>query len=1075
MIHPTRPVEPEPGSRVGGWEIVRLLGRGGMGSVYEVRDGETRGALKLMAPSGSSEEVARRFQRELESLSRLHHPNICAVLGGGTHERRPYFVMELLEGRDLRSTMEAATGEPPEQRWERARRVVTELARALAHVHGAGLVHRDLTPANVMLGTDGSVKLMDFGVVKEVGREQLTAHGELLGTVAFIAPEQISGGKVDARTDLYALGSVLYYCLVARRPFHARTLAGYLEKHLHRPPRPPREIDAAVPRDLEMIALRLLQKDPAERFASAAHLLAVLGAPSAGPLAMPGGPRPAGRSAELALLVNAVRFLGEGRSSAILIDGAPGTGRSTLLQLAADQAREAGLGEQFHAADDLDLLPEDEQQRVTEAIRAPSDIPSLWVATCGPLRAGALAEAMANGARGPVQRLPLAALHPAEVEELLVRGLPPGEAVEALARRIAKETEGNPALVTELIHGLESAGAIRQVDGRRELVPSAEQIGRMPMPVPASLRERVDAQLVALSLDAASVVGVLAVAAQEMSVPLLDQVLLLGEAAITAALDELIGVELVRSRSVEHEEWFEVASPRVRDLVASGRSREVRVQLHRRVGEALERAGRRRMHLVVESLATQFEAGELPGKAYPYLWRAGQRRLDRSFFREALEYFDRALAQEPDARETLTLEDADRTLCEVLLRRYEALDHLGRGAEADADLDRARVLAVELDDPRLLARAVASLGRQARQRGDAAAAAEHLAEALPLAERGGDVALRALVVITLAGLRAARGDLDAARRLYVEALALGDASRDEKALAYAYNGLGMVALVRGQSAEARRHFEQSAGIFERQALLAPLSSARVNIVEVHHCTGNYRRGLELAERTLRDAREAHHPLGIARGHRATALILGDVGRAAEAVAEGEEGVDVAYRLRNPGAVLLGLAPLVRALWAVDDREALGERIAEAEELLPRADDEGMAPVVLAWRARLAAVEGDEGRARGAVAAAMAHPGPRWPHQECRAELSLAHAFAAIGDRVEATRRAETAVRRADACGYRGYALESHALAAGWSEDEANVARHRRVAEALAKSLAANLPAADAERFLSQPMLHAARG
>jgi serine/threonine protein kinase len=229
------------GTLLGRWEVLNLRGRGGMATVYVAKDvtnGDLR-AVKLMNPGGSADEVERRFRREFRTLSRLQHPNITHVYDWGTHEGRPYFVMELVDGQDLRSLVESWATDPPADRFDVARSVVIQVARALACVHLRGLVHRDVTPPNIMVLPDGTTKLMDFGVVKESGATDLTAHGELLGTVAYIAPEQINGERIDARTDLYSLGAVLYYLLTGRRPFNARTLAGYLDKHLHRPPRPP--------------------------------------------------------------------------------------------------------------------------------------------------------------------------------------------------------------------------------------------------------------------------------------------------------------------------------------------------------------------------------------------------------------------------------------------------------------------------------------------------------------------------------------------------------------------------------------------------------------------------------------------------------------------------------------------------------------------------------------------------------------------------------------------------------------------------------------------------------------------
>lgn len=1109
-----------------------------MASVYEGhREGERgleRGAIKVMNPGGATDEVAARFRRELRTLARLHHPNICAVRDGGLWGERPFFVMELVSGRDLKAEVEAWAADPVELRWSRARSILIDIARALDYVHQRGLVHRDITPSNLRILPDGSAKLMDFGVVKEVGQSELTAHGELLGTVAWIAPEQIGGGRVDARTDLYALGAVFYFMLTGRRPFNARTLAGYLDKHLHRPPRPPRELMPGVPHELEDVCLRLMQKEPMDRYASASHLLHALEgaedvADTLDPREWPA--HPVGRNEERSAIVGAVTACQDGRGAVLLIEGGPGMGKTRMARVAAEAGDRAGLtsaltraslrrrplepwaqlydaltrsgvvappevGTLFGATggtavrtvafaafremilssaarvvvvDDLHLADAGSIELAEYLVRTTVSLaarPFVWIFTTLPddpalhgLTTGATTEMVPT-------RITLGPLDAAAVEELLLTILPDDDVARVLARRLAREGEGNPAFIGEMVRSLAEDKVIARGEGERHLALNVADIARLSLPIPRSLREQLTARLSRLGENAESLLTVLAVAKQELTVTLLCDITMLDEASALTAMDELIDAGLVRERRVESEEHFDIPQARVRDFVYAGTERDERVQLHRRIGETLERVGRRRMHLVVEAIATHFEQGDVPGKAYPYLIRAGQRLLDRSFFREADGMFERAVAIEPDARENITLDDADRLLCDVLLKRYEVLDYLGRGGECVGDLERARNLAAELDDPRLMSRTLASVGRLVRQRGDLDSAEAMLGEALTLAERAGDAGLRASIVITIAGIRWGRGDIEAARRHYVEALALGDSVRDEKSLAFGYNGLGLVALGKGQSADARKHFEQSAAVFERLGLLAPLSAARMNLCEVHHCTGNLRRGLELAERTWTDAREAHHLLGMVRGRRQMALLLVDLGRNAEAMEEGEAALTIARRLGDPSVRLFVLVALIRAVWASGDNATLEERLSEAETLAERHDADGFAPVIHAWRARWCATRGDIAAAEVAIQRALATEGPRWPYQECRTDIVLSQAFAEIDNDAEATRRAESAVRRADACGYRFFALKGHCIAAQTSSDEAAVARHRRVADALARSLAANLPREDSDRFLA---------
>jgi tetratricopeptide (TPR) repeat protein len=1094
-----------------------------MATVYVVREertGELR-ALKLMSPGSGADEVERRFRREFRTLSRLCHPNITAVYDWGTWDDRPYFVMELLDGQDLRSLVDRWAIDPPADRYATIRSVVIQVARALQYVHRRGLIHRDVTPSNVMVLSDGTARLMDFGVVKETsGSTDLTAHGELLGTVAYVAPEQINGEGVDARTDLYSLGAVLYLLVTGRRPFNARTLAGYLDKHLHRPPRPPHEIAPDVPPDLEHVCLRLLAKEPGERYASASHLLAVLEGPmGANPLV--------GRDDAVATVLAGLEACREGQGSVIVVEGAVGFGKTRLTRLAMDEARAAGmpahrirarpsadplaaygamyqalraegappqplleralLGEaragverytlfsafremigttrpRLFVVDDLHFADPGSIELLEYLVRnslATATDSIVWMLVRTPGIADAAVEGLALGTRTtvPTVRITLDRLSAPCVEELLLAHVPDGPAVPVLAARIAGDGAGSPALIAEIIRGLSEERIL--VDGA--LTVDAATAARVTLPVPRSIRLAVHEHLDGLSWEARQLADMLAVARQEMPIGVLAEAVGLSEPEAIGAIEELTRAGLARERRSEHEDHVDFAQTRTRDLLASALPAPERRHLHRRLGEVLERTYRRRLALVVESLAHHFEQAGVPGKAYAYLVRAGQRLLDRSFVSEAELCFRRAVELEPEARAAIVLDEADRQLADLLLRRVDALSHLGRWSEVPDGLETAERLARELGDDRLLSRAEAALGALARHDHRIDAAEAHLREAIRLAEVVRDPSLRVMPLNGLGGIVWSRGDLEGARKWWMEELAVGEATRDERSLGYGYNGLGLVALCRGQAVEARRCFEQSAEIFERIGMLGPLATARVNLVEIHHFTGNLRRGMELAEKTIATAREIDHPLGIARGRAHLSLVMVDLGRGAAALHEAQEALRVIRELDHREDEVPTLVALARAAWALHDTETLGRALEEAVGMLPY-DLEGYAPIVHAWRARLYAEQGD-GRAQLELERALAAEGGRWPYQECRLDLVLSRVYSAMLNNAEATRRAEAAVRRADACGFRLYALKGHTLAAQLSSDEAAVARHRRVADALARSLAAGLSREDAERFL----------
>lgn len=1139
MSDPRAAEEPPLPPSIGSWSIVRLLGRGGMAVVYEGvgPEGERR-AIKLLRAAGPSEELERRFRREFRTLSRLQHPNIARVYDWGQEDGRPYFVMELLAGLPLRDEVEAWASIPPATRFERARSVLVQVARALEYVHLRGLVHRDVTPANIMVLPDGTVRLMDFGVVKGAEPADATVHGEVLGTVAFVAPEQITGGLVDARTDLYSLGAVLYFMLTGRRPFNARTAAGYLDKHLHAAPRPPHELVPGVPEVLEQVCLRLLQKEPADRFASAAHLLHVLEGGAHSPVtldAVDWPPSVAGRSEQVAALINAVTACQEGRGGVIFLSGGTGLGKSRLLRLAVGLATRVGIpafklrpvpgqgplhalrplvdalaaerpplppvlarfydpdtrtpmerfevyagfrevlggrGPRLIAVDDLhvgDAVSIELMEYLIRTITALGGEPLLWVLAATPGVQDLRLEGLAHGATLEItpQHLQLRPLDASAVEELVLSVVLDDPAARALAARLYRESEGRPALVAEMLRGLRDEGVLAPEGDALRLTVEEAAVESLALPIPRSVREGFQTRLAAMPGAARAVVEVLAVAGQELPADIVADTLDLAFDDTLGALDALVGAGLVRERMGGVDDHYELAQPRQIDLVLSDIAPDRRRDLHRRLGLTLERSCRRQLHLVVEALARHFEGGEVPAKAFHYLVAAGQRLQGRSFVPQAAECYTRAIALSEAVRVLLPLEEADRRLCEALLLRAETSDHLGHPAERLADVRAADDLARQLGDERLLSRATAALGGIARRSEDVDRAESLLLDALRLAERVGDPALRVLPLQGLGGVRWARRDLDGARRWWTELLQLGDARGDDRALAYGYNGLGLAALSRGDAADARRNFERAVEVLERLGLLGALSAARVNLVEIHHFTGNLRRGVELAERIIAHARETRHRLGSSRGRCFRSLLLVDLGRPEEALEDALEAVAIARELGDGDEEVACQVNAIRAAWATGDADRARRSLDEMMPVIAKHDAEGFLPLAYVWWARLAVRGGDPDEARGWLERVRAVPGARWPYQECRLDLSLARVYAALGERAEAWRRADVAIRRADACGFRFYSLKGHCLAATCADDEAIVARHRRVADALARSLVANLGRDDAERFLAQ--------
>src|SRR5215211_4199415 len=258
----------------GRYQLGSLLAVGGMARVYLASDRvlERPVAVKVLSPPHAQDPVfVERFRREARSAARLSHPNIVAVFDSGSDAGRHYLVMEYVAGQSLAQLLHRQGRLAPRQ----AAELGVEVCAALAAAHAQGLVHRDVKPANVLVGDDGRVKVTDFGIAKAAATATLTGTGTVLGTAAYLSPEQAQGGPVDARSDLYSLGCVLYELLCGSPPFGSGTdnpPVAVATRHLHQPPKPPSAHNPQVDASLDAVVLTALAKDPARRYQRAVEL-----------------------------------------------------------------------------------------------------------------------------------------------------------------------------------------------------------------------------------------------------------------------------------------------------------------------------------------------------------------------------------------------------------------------------------------------------------------------------------------------------------------------------------------------------------------------------------------------------------------------------------------------------------------------------------------------------------------------------------------------------------------------------------------------------------------------------------
>ncbi len=259
----------------GRYQIIEELGKGGMGHVYKVFDREVNAkiALKLIKPDVAADRgTIERFRNELRMARDISHKHICRMYDLGREGRLYYITMEYVPGEDLKAMIRMSGRLGIGTTVTLAR----QLCEGLAEAHRRGIVHRDLKPSNVMIDRDGQVRILDFGIARSIRTKGLTEAGVIIGTPEYMSPEQVEGGEVDARSDLYSLGIILYECLVGRVPFEGETPFSVGVKQKTETPDNPRELNPDIPEDLGRLVLKCLEKDPDKRYRTAEELGAEL-------------------------------------------------------------------------------------------------------------------------------------------------------------------------------------------------------------------------------------------------------------------------------------------------------------------------------------------------------------------------------------------------------------------------------------------------------------------------------------------------------------------------------------------------------------------------------------------------------------------------------------------------------------------------------------------------------------------------------------------------------------------------------------------------------------------------------
>lgn len=1049
---------PEKGDKLGRYTLHSTLGAGGMASVFKAIDphGDAY-AIKVLNPARVLPEDVKRFQREFKALSRMDHPHIVRVYESGIHQGYPWIAMELVDGGDLEQLIERWKAAPPSDRFERIETLLTQLCRALQYVHDRRLIHRDIKPSNVLLTRDGLPKISDFGVVKggadgTTHITQLTMAGRLVGTVAFMAPELItSDDDVDPRADLYSLGAMLYLMLTFRRPIEARSVAGYLARHLTEVPVPAGQLDPDVPRHLERVASRLLQKDRNQRFPSAGAALAALDREDE-------AERPSlqGRERQLQGWTRRLQALEDGAGGCVVLNGGPGSGKTHLLTAMVETARasavkvvaaigwefdplitladQAGLdpdgsiggaltravvaslgdGPAIVAVDDLDRAPRRTVDAIARVLRQACSVegrPLLLLASARSL--DAISKLVTGNATGmPADLMPVGAVDArATISMLRDRGIL-GAAAGVLGRRLHGCYNGVPGPMLEQLEALVDDGWFTGAPGSLQLDRTMTDLRQGELPVPPALAARLTDRLAELVGGDRALLDLLAVIGRPAGAALLGRCT--GEGPATAGvLEDLASDGWLELLDDEAGERFVFADPIAARVLRASLPPERRRALHGKVAEAL--GGRRRRRTGNAEVAGHLAAAGRGAEAYPMFVAAARRVARQGSALEVLDVCARAEALREAVEETLAQEKAlelrERLKTLEGQARLERQDWKGALAALRMALSAARAL-----DSEGTGALLGALGRAWYRMGDRRRARPALEEALQQmvpGDRSWAPATRALADILLQD-----GELDGAEELFTRARSQAEAVGDGDAEARALRGLAHVAVFRGRVPDAVGLLDEADERLSLDGDAQVRAAVLARAIEVANLSGNWGAAVRRAEQLVDVARRRELSGRLADAYSLLALALIAVGAR-------DEAVDAASQARvfakaHPSRLEAQLRA-TRALLDLGLRQE-AEEILPDESLLEPAGHDDPPALHAALRARLLAPTDPEG-ARNLAVWALQRPPPALAFRAAIVALDASKALREAGFPSNARTAAKRGLKHLKGLGADGLRLE----------------------------------------------------
>ena len=909
---PTRPggpaVDPAAAAATarvfGDWTLGVYLGSGGIADVWEARRaGDGRVAAIKVLRDTRSRGLVRRFLREGRLLARLDHPGLprCFAVG---EDPQPWIAMERLEGETLGERIRAGGPLRPEL----VQGVARSLLRVLEHLHHHGIVHRDIKPSNCFLAVDRRILLLDLGLAADPEDPLTTTLGDVMGTYAYMAPEQISGGDVDHRADLYSLGVSLYEAATGHRPFDADGPAGFLRAHREGRAEPLARARPDLPAAVVETIERLMARDPLARPASAAIARARVSGGST-PVNSLRPPSLIGRAAALGA-IEAVLDAG----GSLALHGEIGSGAARVIVAAGLQARQRGVEAlavrcraRAHPLDPLEQLDRELERLVGDAVRHADDRARAVDLLCGeggvlllvenadeadPEARAALRElaarvpraAMVWTSRASVTELShTVALRPLSLEEVqkLVAGMlgvavPPG----GLGLELHRLSGGLPAIVVMAVRELVGRGALRNEGMATDGAPRWVLDRSAPLEPTVGLARLFGTALDRLDPGHRTLLEALAVVGEP--IPAEDALAVAGLPPDGLELGPLQRDGLLSTASHHDGDWLQLKRPALGNLLLANLPDAARRSIHRAYAARLEARPAdpwRDRHLAWHAAhgAPEIDAGPRLRALAESLLRDGQPR-------RALDALDRAVRSPVSAAEA----------AHIAVARGEALLDLGRREDAGTALQAARAIADDLDgEASLRARALLGLARFHQAVGEVRRGAQLAEEAVGLLI-GGESALRAEALLIAAAGRRLTAEPSAAAHLYEEARAQAEQLGDPSALARAQGGIGILLAERGAVEEARAHLEDEAAVYRGRGDPERLVPALYRLAVLHRRAGRVDRALEALDEADEAARFAALPYQrslVRIGRAGVHLAAGDLPGASRLLQEARPALD----------------------------------------------------------------------------------------------------------------------------------------------------------------------------------------